>query len=142
MTYKNTGKSLAEIANELNVDAVVEGSVSRSGERVRVTAQLIDARSDKHIWADSYDEDIRDTLVLQSRVTTEIARQIRAALNPKEQLTLAKSRTVNPEAYEAYLKGRYFWNKRTGEGLRTAIEYFSRAVEIDPSYARGIFRIG
>jgi TolB-like protein/DNA-binding winged helix-turn-helix (wHTH) protein/Tfp pilus assembly protein PilF len=135
MTYKNTRKTVAEIANELNVDAVVEGSVSRSAERVRVTAQLIDVRSDKKIWADSYDEDIRDTLVLQSRVTRAIANQIRTALNPQEQLTLAKSKTVNPDAYEAYLKGRYFWNKRTAEGLRTAIEYFRRAVEIDPSYA-------
>jgi TolB-like protein/DNA-binding winged helix-turn-helix (wHTH) protein/Tfp pilus assembly protein PilF len=135
MTYKNARKSLAEIANELNVEAVVEGSVSRSGERVRVTAQLIDARGDKHIWADSYDEDIRDALVLQSKVTTAIARQIRAALNPQEQLALAKSRTINPEAYEAYLKGRYFWNKRTAQGLRTAIDYFRRAIEIDPRYA-------
>jgi TolB-like protein/DNA-binding winged helix-turn-helix (wHTH) protein/Flp pilus assembly protein TadD len=135
MTYKNARKSLAEIANELNVEAVVEGSVSRSGERVRVTAQLIDARSDKHIWADSYDEDIRDALVLQSKVTTAIARHIRAALNPQEQLALAKSRTINPEAYEAYLKGRYFWNKRTAQGLRTAIDYFRRAIEIDPRYA-------
>jgi TolB-like protein/DNA-binding winged helix-turn-helix (wHTH) protein/Flp pilus assembly protein TadD len=135
MTYKNARKSLAEIANELNVEAVVEGSVSRSGERVRVTAQLIDARSDKHIWADSYDEDIRDALVLQSKVTTAIARHIRAALNPQEQLALAKSRTINPEAYEAYLKGRYFWNKRTAQGLRTAIDYFGRAIEIDPRYA-------
>src|SRR4029077_10238785 len=135
MTYKNARKSLAEIANELNVEAVGEGSVSRSGDRARVTAQLIDARSDRHIWADSYDEDIRDALVLQSKVTTAIAGQIRAALNPQEQLALAKSRTINPEAYEAYLKGRYFWNKRTAQGLRTAIDYFGRAIEIDPRYA-------
>ncbi len=135
MTYKYVHRPLADIARDLNVDAVVEGTVSRSGERVRVTAQLIDARNDKHIWADSYDEDIRDTLVLQSRVTRAIAEQIRANLNPQEQLTLAKSKVVIPEAYEAYLKGRYFWNKRTGDGLRTAIEYFSRAIEIDPAYA-------
>jgi TolB-like protein/DNA-binding winged helix-turn-helix (wHTH) protein/Tfp pilus assembly protein PilF len=135
MTYKNARKPLAEIASKLNVDAVVEGSVSRSGERVRVTAQLIDAHNDKHIWAESYDEDIRDTLVLQSRVTRAIAEQIRATLNPQEQATLAKSKTVIPEAYEAYLKGRYFWNKRTGDGLRTAIQYFNRATEIDPAYA-------
>jgi TolB-like protein/DNA-binding winged helix-turn-helix (wHTH) protein/Flp pilus assembly protein TadD len=135
MAYKNARKPLSAVAKELNVDAVAEGSVLRFGDRVRITAQLIDARSDKHIWADSYDEDIRDALVLQSKVTTAIATQIRAALNPQEQLTLAKSRTVNPEAYEAYLKGRYFWNKRTGQGLRTAIEYFGRAVEIDPRYA-------
>jgi TolB-like protein/DNA-binding winged helix-turn-helix (wHTH) protein/Tfp pilus assembly protein PilF len=135
MTYKNVHRPLAEIAHDLNVDAVVEGSVSRAGERIRVTAQLIDARNEKHIWAASYDEDIRDTLVLQSRVTRAIAEKIRATVNPQEQLTLAKSRTVDPDAYEAYLKGRYFWNKRTGEGLRTAIDYFRRAITIDPSYA-------
>jgi len=135
MTYKNVHKPLAEIARDLNVDAVVEGSVSRDGERIRVTAQLIDARNDKHLWAASYDEDIRNTLVLQSRVTRAIAEQIRATVNPQEQLTLAKSRTLDPDAYEAYLKGRYFWNKRTGEGLRTAIDYFRRAITIDPSYA-------
>jgi TolB-like protein/DNA-binding winged helix-turn-helix (wHTH) protein/Flp pilus assembly protein TadD len=135
MTYKNVRKSLAVIASELNVDAVVEGSVAHSGERVRITAQLIDARNDKHIWAESYDEDIRDTLGLQSRVTRAIAKQIRATLNPQEQATLAKSKPVIPEAYEAYLKGRYFWNKRTGDALRTAIAYFSRAIEINPAYA-------
>jgi TolB-like protein/Flp pilus assembly protein TadD len=135
MTYKNVHKPLAEIARELNVDAVVEGSVSLSGERVRVSAQLIDTRNDKHIWAESYDEDIRDTLVLQSRLTRAIAKQIQTTLNPQEQVTLAKSRMINPEAYEAYLKGRYFWNKRTGDGLRTAIQYFSRAIAIDPDYA-------
>jgi TolB-like protein/DNA-binding winged helix-turn-helix (wHTH) protein/Flp pilus assembly protein TadD len=135
MTYKNIRKPLAVIARELNVDAVVEGSVSRSGERVRVTAQLIDARNDKHIWAESYDEDIRDTLLFQSRATRTIAEQVRTTLNPQEQAALARSKTVNPEAYEAYLKGRYFWNKRSGDGLRTAIAYFSRAIEIDPAYA-------
>jgi TolB-like protein/DNA-binding winged helix-turn-helix (wHTH) protein/Tfp pilus assembly protein PilF len=135
MTYKIVHRPLAEIARDLNVDAVVEGSVSRSGDRVRVTAQLIDARNDKHLWAASYEEDIRNTLVLQSRVTRAIAEQIRATVNPQEQLTLAKSRAVDPDAYEAYLKGRYFWNKRTGEGLRTAIDYFRRAITIDPGYA-------
>ena len=135
MTYKNVSKPLAEIARELNVDAMVEGSVSRSGERVRITAQLIDARSDKHIWAENYDEAIRDTLVLQSRVTSAIATQIRATLNPQEQATLARSKPVDPQAYEAYLKGRYFWNKRTADGLKGAIEYFNRAIVIDPAYA-------
>jgi TolB-like protein/DNA-binding winged helix-turn-helix (wHTH) protein len=135
MTYKNVHKPLAEIASELNVDAVVEGSVSRSADRVRVTAQLIDTRNDKHVWAESYDEDIRDSLVLQSRITRAIAEQIRATLNPQELATVDKSKTVKPEAYEAYLKGRYFWNKRTADGLRTAIEYFSRAIAIDPNDA-------
>jgi TolB-like protein/DNA-binding winged helix-turn-helix (wHTH) protein/Tfp pilus assembly protein PilF len=135
MSYKNAHKPLAEIARELNVDAVVEGSVLHSGERVRIVAQLIQVPADKQIWAESYEGDFRDTLALQSRVARSIAEQIRATLNRQEQVALAKSRTVNPEAYEAYLKGRYFWNKRSGDGLRTAIEYFKHAIEVDPTYA-------
>ena len=135
MTYKNARKPLPEIARELNVEAVVEGSVLRSGERVRITAQLIQVPADKHIWAQSYEGDFRDTLALQSRVARAIAEQIRATLNRQEQAALEKSKTVNPEAYEAYLKGRYFWNKRTGDGLKKAIEYFNHAIETDPTYA-------
>jgi TolB-like protein/DNA-binding winged helix-turn-helix (wHTH) protein/Flp pilus assembly protein TadD len=135
MTYKNVRKPLAEIARELNVDAVVEGSVLRSGERVRIDAQLIQVPADKQIWAESYQGDFRDTLALQSRVARAIAGQIRATLNRQEQVALEKSKAVNPVAYEAYLKGRYFWNKRTGDGLRTAIEYFNHAIETDPTYA-------
>src|ERR1700688_389408 len=135
MTYKNAHKSLAEIARELNVDAVVEGSVLHSGERVRIAAQLIEVPADKQIWAESYEGDFRDTLAFQSRVARSIAEQIRATLNRQEQVTLAKSKAVKPEAYEAYLKGRYFWNKRTGDGLRTAIQYFNHAIEVDPTYA-------
>jgi TolB-like protein/DNA-binding winged helix-turn-helix (wHTH) protein/Flp pilus assembly protein TadD len=135
MTYKNVRKPLAEIARELNVDAVVEGSVLRSGERVRIDAQLIQVPADKQIWAESYQGDFRDTLALQSRVARAIAGQIRATLNRQEQVALEKSKAVNPVAYEAYLKGRYFWNKRTGDGLRTAIKYFNHAIETDPTYA-------
>ena len=135
MTYKSVRKPLAEIARELNVDAVVEGSVLRSGERVRIDAQLIRVPADKQIWAESYEGDFRDTLGLQSRVARAIAEQIRATLNRHEQVALEKSKAVNPAAYEAYLKGRYFWNKRTGDGLRTAIEYFNHAIETDPTYA-------
>ena len=135
MTYKGAHKPLAEIARELNVEAVVEGSVLRSGDRVRIDAQLIEVPAERQIWAMSYDENIRDALALQSKVTRDIAGQIQATLNRQEQATLARSKTVNPEAYEAYLKGRYFWNKRTGDGLSRAIGYFSRAVEADPTYA-------
>ena len=135
MTYKSVRKSLAEIARELNVDAVVEGSVLLSGERVRITAQLIQAPTDTHIWAQSYDEDLQDTLALQSKVARDIAEQIRVTLNRQEQAALVRSKTVNPEAYEAYLKGRYFWNKRTGDGLKKAIAFFGRAIETDPTYA-------
>jgi TolB-like protein/DNA-binding winged helix-turn-helix (wHTH) protein/Tfp pilus assembly protein PilF len=136
MAYQNTQKSLREIAQELNVDAVVEGSVSRSGDRVRITAQLIQAPADTHMWAQSYEEDIQDTLALQSKVARDITEQIQVTLNRQEQAALVKSAPVNPQAYEAYLKGRYFWNKRTEEGLTKAIEYFRHAIELDPTYAQ------
>ncbi len=136
MTYKGARKPLPQIARELNVDAVVEGTVLRSGNRVRITAQLILASADKHLWAKSYEGNLRDTLTLQSKVARAIAEEIRIKLNPQEQTELKKVRTLNGEAYEAYLKGRYFWNKRTGDGLRKAIDYFSQAIEKDPSYAQ------
>jgi TolB-like protein/DNA-binding winged helix-turn-helix (wHTH) protein/Flp pilus assembly protein TadD len=136
MTYKGVRKPLTQIAGELNVDAVVEGSVLRSGDQVRITAQLIQASTDKHIWAQSYEGEIRDTLVLQNRVAHEIAEQIHVTLNRQEQAALGSSRTVNPEAYEAYLTGRYYWNKRTGDGLKRAIDHFNRAVDKDPNYAQ------
>jgi TolB-like protein/DNA-binding winged helix-turn-helix (wHTH) protein/Flp pilus assembly protein TadD len=135
MTYKSVRKSLPEIARELNVDAVVEGSVQLSGERVRITAQLIQVPADTHMWAQSYDEDLQDTLALQGKVARDISEQIRVTLNGQEQAALVKPKTVNREAYDAYLKGRYFWNKRTGDGLKKAIEYFGHAIEIDPTYA-------
>ena len=135
MAYKNVRKPLADIARELNVDAVVEGSVLRSGDRVRITAQLIRVPDDKHVWAESYEGDIRDALTLQGKVARAIAGQVQATLNRQEQAALEKSRAVNPLAYENYLKGRYFWNKRTGDDLRKAIGYFRKAIEIDPGYA-------
>jgi tetratricopeptide (TPR) repeat protein len=104
-----------------------------SGERVRITAQLIEVPTDRHMWGQSYD--VRDTLALQNTVASAIAEQIRATLNPQEQAALEKSKAVNPEAYEAYLKGRYFRDKRTADGLKKAIEYFNHAIETDPTYA-------
>jgi len=142
MTYKHAHKLLPEIARELNVEAVVEGTVLRSGERVRVTAQLIRVPVERHIWAQSFEGDLRDTLVLQKNVARSIAEQIRATLNQKEEAALAHSKIVNAEAYEAYLKGRYFWNKRTGEGLRKAIEYFNYAIEKNPKYAEAYTGLG
>jgi TolB-like protein/DNA-binding winged helix-turn-helix (wHTH) protein/Flp pilus assembly protein TadD len=135
MAYKGARKPLAQIARELNVDAVVEGSVLRSNERVRITAQLIRVPADEHIWAQSYEGDMRDTLALQNRVAGAIADQVRATLNRQEQAALQNARTVKPEAYDAYLLGRYFWNKRTGDGLRKAIDYFTDAIGKDPSFA-------
>jgi tetratricopeptide (TPR) repeat protein len=118
------------------VDAIVEGSVARSGERVRITAQLIQVPADTHIWAQTYDEDFQDTLALQGKVARDIAEQIQVTLSRQEQAALVKSKTVNPEAYEDYLKGRYFWNKRTGDGLKKAIGYFNLAIDKDPNYAK------
>jgi tetratricopeptide (TPR) repeat protein len=120
----------------LNVDAVIEGSIMRSGGRVRITAQLIEAAVDRHLWAQSYDGDLRDTLALQSRVARAIAEEIRVTVQPKEQAALRNVKSVNPDAYEAYLKGRYFWNKRTVDGLNRAREYFAEAVAKAPDYAQ------
>jgi TolB-like protein/DNA-binding winged helix-turn-helix (wHTH) protein/Flp pilus assembly protein TadD len=135
MSYKNVRRPLPEIARELNVEAVVEGTVLRSDQRVRIRIQLIDAPCDKHIWTASYEEDVRDTLALQNRLARAIVEQIKAKLNPQERAALKKSKAVNPAAYEDYLKGRYFWNKRTGDSLRMAIGYFSEAIAKDPNYA-------
>jgi TolB-like protein/DNA-binding winged helix-turn-helix (wHTH) protein/Tfp pilus assembly protein PilF len=136
MTYKGAHKTLPQIARELNVDAVVEGTVLRAGDRVRITAQLIDASTDKHIWSQSYEGDLRDTLALQDQVARAIAEQIQINLTPREQAALKSVRVVNPESYESYLKGRYFWNKRTADGLRVALAYFNQAAEEDPNYAQ------
>jgi TolB-like protein/DNA-binding winged helix-turn-helix (wHTH) protein/Flp pilus assembly protein TadD len=136
MQYKRARKPLPQIARELNVDAVVEGTVLSSGGQVRITAQLIEAHDDKHLWSNSYGGDLRDTLTLQNTIARAIAEQIRINLSPQEQVTLKHDKVVDPQAYEAYLKGRYFWNKRTGNDFEKAVEYFSRAIERDPNYAR------
>ncbi len=136
MAYKGARKPLPQIARELNVDAVVEGSVLRSGNQVRITAQLIEASTDKHLWSQSYEGELRDTLGLQKRVASAIADQIRINLTPQEQAALKNVKVVDPVAYESYLKGRYFWNKRTADGLKAALAYFKQAVEEDPKYAQ------
>ena len=136
MAYKGTHKSLAQIARELNVDAVIEGTVLRSSEQVRITAQLILASADKHLWAQSYEGDVRKTLALQKQVARAIAEQIRIELTPDERDVLKSEKVVNAEAYEDYLKGRYFWNKRTADGLKKAIDFFNQAIEKDPTYAQ------
>ena len=135
MPYKGARKPLPQIAHELNVDAVVEGTVLRSGKQVRITAQLIQAPADKHLWAQSYEGDVHDTLALQKKVARAIAEQIRIKLTPQEEAVLGNVKVVNPEAYENYLKGRYFWNKRTADGLKKATDYFNQAIESDPNYS-------
>jgi adenylate cyclase len=135
MQYKGTRKPLREIARELGVDAVIEGSVQRSGDRVRITAQLIEALTDRHLWARSYERDLRDVLALQGEVAQAIAGEIRVQLTPQEQTRLASARPVNPEAHELYLRGRYFWNQRTLESYQKGLRYFEQAIEKDPNYA-------
>jgi tetratricopeptide (TPR) repeat protein len=136
MAYKHTRKSLPQIARELNVDAVVEGTVLRSGDQVRITAQLIEGAADRHIWSQSYQGELRDTLALQNNVARAIADQIRINVNPQEQAALRNATVVNPVAYESYLKGRYFWNKRTADGLKAALAYFNEAIDEDSKYAQ------
>jgi TolB-like protein len=135
MLYKGVRKPLREIARELEVDAIVEGTVLRAGHRVRITAQLIDPMKEAHLWAESYERHLRDILDLQSEVAQAIAREIQVKLTPQEQAQFAQSRPVNPEAYEAYLKGRYHWNRRSREGLPKGVQYFQEAIAKDPNYA-------
>lgn len=137
MQYKGVRKSLPHIARELNVDAVIEGSVVRSGDRVRIAAQLINAITDQHLWAESYDRDFRDILSLQSEIARQIAEEVRIVLTPEERARLDSVRRVNPEAHEWYLKARYHWNKRTEESVKKALSYFHRAIDSDPTYAQG-----
>ena len=135
MRYKETDKSLPEIARELNVDAVVEGPALHIGERVRITVQLIEAASDRNLWADNYDRELSDVLAMHSEVAQAIAREIKIAVTPGEETRLASARAVNPEAYAAYLKGRFHWYKNTPEDVDTAMKYFQLAINKDPNYA-------
>jgi eukaryotic-like serine/threonine-protein kinase len=137
MRYKETKKPLSQIARELNVDAVVEGSVQRSGNRVRINAQLIDTRKDRNLWTESYQSDLSDVLALQDNVARAIAGEVRAELSSEERARLSSGRTVKPEAYEAYLRGLYSLNKRTPSDLQNAIDSFLKAVDLDPTYALG-----
>ena len=133
MQYKDVKKPLPEIARELNVDAVVEGSVLRVAEQVRITAQLIHAPTDTHLWVDSYERDLRDVLTLLSDVARTIARQIEITVTPDQEARLAARRPVNPETYEAYLKGMFHLNKFTPEGTEKGLAYLHQAIEKDPA---------
>jgi TolB-like protein/DNA-binding winged helix-turn-helix (wHTH) protein/Tfp pilus assembly protein PilF len=134
MHYKRTKKTLPDIARELNVDALVEGTVQREGNRVRITANLLHAPTDRHLWAESYERDLRDVLALQSELAQTIAREIEIKVTPEEHERLARTRPVDPEAHEFYLKGLYFWDRRSGGGLDKAIKFFQQAIEKDPGY--------
>jgi TolB-like protein/DNA-binding winged helix-turn-helix (wHTH) protein/Flp pilus assembly protein TadD len=137
MQYKGGRKPLPEIAHQLRVDGVVEGSVLRAGDRVRISVQLIHAPTDQHLWAKSYDRDLRDVLALQSEVAQAIAAEIRTKLTPQEQTRLPAARRVERDAYDAYLQGRYlFWNRWTQDGLTKSVEFFQQAIDKDPGYAQ------
>lgn len=136
MRFKNSKKPLGEIANQLGVDGIIEGSVQRAGDRIRITAQLIEASTDHHMWAKSYERDFRDVLALQSEVAGDIAGEIRLQISPQVTARLASRRPVNPKAYELYLKGRYLWNKMTPEDAPKAIDYYEKALALDPGDAR------
>jgi len=136
MRYKGTDKSLPQIAKELNVTGIVEGSVILSGDRVRVTAQLIHAASDTHLWADDYTRDLRDILSLQNEVARAIAHEIKIAVTPAEESRLTSARQVEPEVYKLYLQGHTHSNKWPSEGFNKAIEFFEEAIGLDPTYAR------
>jgi TolB-like protein/DNA-binding winged helix-turn-helix (wHTH) protein/Flp pilus assembly protein TadD len=137
MRYKGTKKGLPEIARELNVDGIVEGSVMRSGNRVRITAQLLHALTDKHLWAEAYERDLGDALRLQNEVAQAIAQQVRAQLTPQQQARFRSAGSVNPDAYEAYLRGRYYLSNQftTEQPLNVAKSYFEESIRKDPGFA-------
>ncbi len=135
MQYKNIHKPLQQIAKELNVDAVVEGSVLRSGDKIRIVAQLVDAPTEKQLWSHSYEGDMRDVLGLQNQVASAVAEQIRIKLTSREQTQLADAQDVDPRAYEALLKGNYFFRQNSPETSQKSLQYFQQAVEIDPKLA-------
>jgi TolB-like protein/DNA-binding winged helix-turn-helix (wHTH) protein/Tfp pilus assembly protein PilF len=134
--YKGAGKTAPEIGRELGVDTLIEGTVQRVGNRVRIRVQLIDSASDRHLWARSYDHELKDVLVLQSSAARDIAEEVQGKVGlPQADVRPLNPHPVEPEAYEAYLKGRYFWNKRTEDGLKKSIEYFQQAISRDPKFA-------
>jgi TolB-like protein/Flp pilus assembly protein TadD len=135
MRYKDSDKGLLEIADELGVATILEGGVQRSGDRVRINAQLIDAQTDEHLWAEQYNRQLTDVFAIQSDVAFKIADALHAQLTPDERGQVARTPTENLDAYNLYLQGRYFWNKRSRDGLETALDLFLQATQIDPDYA-------
>ena len=142
MRFKGSTKPLREIAAALGVEGVVEGSVLRAGERVRITAQLINAATDTHLWAESYDRDLKDVLALQSDVARAVAGEVQAKLTPQEQTRLASTRPVNPEAYELYLKGRHLLFTFSEEEYEKGLDDFQRAIDLDPTWAPTYAAVG
>lgn len=136
MRFKGTHKPLSEVARELNVDAVVEGSVGRSENRVRVSAELVDATNERNLWAQNYDRDLKDALNLQNELAVAVAREVVGRLTPDDESRVApRAKQVNPQAYEASLRGRYYWNKRSLDGINKGLALFQQAAQTDPTYA-------
>jgi adenylate cyclase len=135
MLFKGAKKPLPEIARQLGVDDIVTATVLKSGGRVRITAELVDGRTDQHLWANSYEHELSDVLTLQGEVARAIADEVRARVTPQEAGRLARSRTVAPAAFEAYLKGRYYYGQFNEEAFLKSIEYFEEAIRLDPKYA-------
>src|SRR5437879_5874295 len=133
--FKSAPENLPEIAKQLGVTNILEGSVQKAADQVRVNVQLINAMTDAHVWADTYDRKLTDIFAVESEIAKTIAETLQAKLTGAEKSSIAKAPTANPEAYELYLKGRFFWNKRTGADLRKAIDYFNQAIAKDPNYA-------
>ncbi|MHC4538107.1 MAG: protein kinase domain-containing protein, partial [Planctomycetota bacterium] len=133
--YKGTNKQTTDIARELGVDAVITGSVFKAASNVRITARLIHGLTEENLWSDSYQRELSDVLTLQREVALAIAREIKVKLTPQEEERLISARPINPQAHDAYLKGRFFWNKRSKEGFKAAISSFEQAKDIDPNYA-------
>ena len=133
--FKSAPENLPEIAKQLGVTNILEGSVQKAADQVRVNVQLINAMTDAHVWADTYDRKLTDIFAVESEIAKAIAETLQAKLTGAEKSSIAKAPTANPEAYELYLKGRFFWNKRTGTDLRKAIDYFNQAIAKDPNYA-------
>lgn len=133
--FRSAPDNIREIAQQLGVANILEGSVQKSGDSVRVSVQLIHAQSDMHVWADTYDRGLVDMFQVETEIAQRVAASLAATLTGSEARALQARPTANAEAHHAYLKGRYFWNKRTNEGFRQGIEQFNRAIELDPTYA-------
>src|SRR5438046_2597263 len=133
--FKSAPENLRDIAKQLGVMNILEGSVQKSNDQVRVNVQLINAITDAHLWAETYDRKLTDIFAVESEIAKTIAESLQATLTGSEKNSIAKAPTANPEAYELYLKGRFFWDKRTGADLQTAIQYFNQAIAKDPGYA-------
>ena len=142
MRYADTDLSIPEIAGELNVGTVMEGSVRYANDRVRITTQLIDAKTDEHLWSETYDREFADIFAVESDIAMNIANALEAEFSLEEQESMERPPTDSPDAYALYLKGRYFWNIRTEQAIQTALDYFQQAVELDPGYALAYSGIG